>query len=368
MSKRKGILLNNARLGPFPMHRLRHVGKPTTIITDEVKRIDSREIAMDKASRGDYGPTIKQAARVILPLRHSISAAQFDVIQHLGALKDNEIATSKGPGLDNPSVLSRHVKRLGYFLKADIMGICRLPPSAIYTHDPKGNPIDLNYKFAIVIVVRKEIETMKASDGHDWICDPLSFQAYQRSALIAATMANYIRRLGYPASAQHAGHYQVLMPPLLLWSGIGELSRAGIILNPFIGMASKAAAVLTDLPVEPDTPIDFGLQDFCRQCKLCAELCPSKAISSGDKVMYNGYRTWKLNEKRCASYAMLNKNGAMCNTCVKVCPWSNPNTLPHNMIRWSVQHSALARRVAIKASYLIKSEKAEEHNKWWFDY
>jgi epoxyqueuosine reductase len=78
--------------------------------------------------------------------------------------------------------------------------------------------------------------------------------------------------------------------------------------------------------------------------------------------------TWKLNEKRCASYAMLNKNGAMCNTCVKVCPWSNPNTLPHNLIRWSVQHSELARRIAIKASCLIKSENAEEHNKWWFDY
>jgi epoxyqueuosine reductase QueG len=63
--------------------------------------------------------------------------------------------------------------------------------------------------------------------------------------------------------------YVVLLPPLLLAAGIGEVSRAGIILNPFLGLAFKAAAVLTDTPILPDKPIDFGLQNFCQHCKIC---------------------------------------------------------------------------------------------------
>ena len=69
---------------------------------------------------------------------------------------------------------------------------------------------------------------------HDWIADALSLQAYENGAMIAEVMANYIRRLGYPALAQHVGSgYSILIPPLLLGAGIGEVSRVGIILNQF---------------------------------------------------------------------------------------------------------------------------------------
>jgi epoxyqueuosine reductase QueG len=54
-------------------------------------------------------------------------------------------------------------------------------------------------------------------------------------------------------------------------------------LDPYQGLANKAAAVLINTPIVPDKPIDFGLQSFCRHCKTCAETCPEtcpcKAIS-----------------------------------------------------------------------------------------
>ncbi|NIV39110.1 MAG: dehalogenase, partial [Anaerolineae bacterium] len=51
-------------------------------------------------------------------------------------------------------------------------------------------------------------------------------------------MTNYIKRLGYPASpsstiGRRHPSYQVVIPPLLLWAGIGEVSRIGVVLNPF---------------------------------------------------------------------------------------------------------------------------------------
>jgi len=378
VSNTGNVLFGNEQLGPFPMHRLKHVGKPTSLITDSVQKVDVRENAFSRAARGDYGPAAKRATAVeardgISPMsaKYPLSAAQMQVLFHLSSIKDNDVVDTKAPIPEDPHILSRHIKRLGYFLKADIMGICRIPKSAIYSYDGQGNPIDIDYPNAIVIVMSKEYSTLNASTGYDWIGNPVSYQAYLPLAFVAHTMANYIRRLGYRASAQHntlgETKYQVLLPPLLLWAGIGEGSRAGIILNPFLGLAFKAAAVLTDLPLEPDKPIDFGLQDFCQHCKICAEICPSKAIPMGNKVMYNGYETWKLNEQRCASYSLLNRYGTICERCIKVCPWTKPNTWPHNLVRWGVEHSSIAKRLAVKASSILGPEKANEKEKWWFD-
>jgi len=352
------------------MNRLKRIERPTTLITDHVQKIDSRERAVARAIRGDYGTTMQRKA-VHYPRRYPVYDAQAALLQHLASSEDNEIANSKAPIPENPRILSRHFKCLGYFLKADIMGICEVPEYAVYSHDRLGNPININYKYAIVIIARKEYETMYASTGYDWMGDSISYQAYQRVALIARTIASYIRKLGYPSSAQHAlqlpGGYHVAIPPLLLWAGIGEVSRAGIILNPFLGLAYKAAAVLTDLPLMPDKPIDFGLQDFCQHCKICAKECPSKAIPMGDKVLWNGYETWKLDEKRCASFNILNKTGTICNNCVKVCPWTRPDAWQHNLVRWGVTHSSVARRIAVKADNIWQDHrKAHTKNKWWF--
>jgi reductive dehalogenase len=354
------------------MSDFKRVDRPTNLISDNVQRVDQRETAFSRAARGDYGPAVQTSiVNTPLPRRYPLSFAQSEIIDQLARFEDNPVAASKAPIPDDHKILSEHIKQVGYFLQADAMGICLLPKSAVYSHDIKGNPITADYKYAIVILMRKEYRTIRASSGTDCIGDPVSFQSYQRGALVAETMANYIRKLGYPASAQHQSakmaRYQVVLPPLVLWAGLGEVSRTGIILNPRLGLGFKAAAVLTDMPLEPDKPIDFGLQGFCRQCKICADLCPSKAISAGDKAMYNGYETWKLNEQRCASFSILNKKGTICNRCVKVCPWSNPPTGYHNLVRRAVQHSSLAASIAIKASRLTGREKAHNEDKWWFD-
>jgi epoxyqueuosine reductase len=281
------------------------------------------------------------------------------------------MAAEVAPVPQDPQVLTRHIKAVGYFLKADVIGTCEVPESACYGHDKQGNPLDAAYRNAIVIVMGKDWNAMRVSTGHDWIGDPISFQAYQHLGLVAETIANYVRRLGWEASAQYGpsfvNRYSVLMPPLLLAAGIGEVSRAGIILNPFLGLGYKAAAVLTNMPLIPDKPIDFGLQSFCQQCRICAENCPSRAISMGGKVMYNGYETWKLDTKRCASFNFTNKKGTMCNHCVKSCPWTSPQTWPYNLARAVVMHSRLARLLAVRAAHLLGSGKDHPEGKWWFD-
>jgi len=353
------------------MHRLKRVEHPTTVITDAVQRIDAREEPFNKAQRGDYGETVQRDVALLLG-EDPINAAQVDIVQHLASIADREVA-DRAPISTDPTILSRHIKRLGYFLGADIIGICRVPQYAIYSHDPSGNPLDLDYPNAIVIVRRKDRQMGEASTGTDLMGTALSFQAYLPCAVIAHTMSNYLRRLGFRAAPQHAGRaasrrYQVTVPPLLLMAGIGEVSRVGVILNPFLGLNYKAAVILTDMPLEPDKPIDFGLQDFCQQCRICATSCPSRAISSGDKVMYNGYETWKIDERRCVSFNISSAFGTMCHVCVKVCPWTRPNTWPHNTVRWLVERSGQARRTVINAEQVWRRLRPEpKRDQWWFD-
>jgi reductive dehalogenase len=196
----------------------------------------------------------------------------------------------------------------------------------------------------------------------------MSFLAYSTSGFIACVIADYIRRLGYPARAHHARNYQVVVPPILLWAGLGEMCRIGdCVLHPFLGPRFKAAVVTTDLPLLPDKPIDFGLQDFCSKCKKCARECPSGALSLGDKVMFNGYERWPADVEKCTKMRVGNKNGSGCGTCIKVCPANKPYTLFHRAVGWGVRHSSLARSLAVRADDLLGYGKPKYENKWWFD-
>jgi reductive dehalogenase len=369
--KSSNILSDQRPLGPLPVGRLKSVDQPTTRVTNTGQRIDLRDIAYGLAARGEYGPAVQKGVQKSLPGKYPLSATLKDVIDHISLMEGTPVAPQKAPIPQEPEILTRHIKTAGYFLKADLMGACRVPESAYYSHDKQGNPIEPRYKNAIIIVMRKDLHAVRASTGRDWMGDPISFQAYQHLGMVAETLANYIRRLGWEASPQYGpsfvDRYIVQLPPLLLAAGIGEVSRAGIILNPFLGLGYKAAAVLTDMPILPDKPIDFGLQSFCQNCKICAENCPSQAISTGDKVMYNGYETWKLDTRRCASFNFTNHNGTMCNRCVKSCPWSHPTTSLHNLVRTMVMHSRIAQKIAIRADYLLKPGMDHPDEKWWFD-
>ena len=354
---------------PFPMLRLKRVDRPTTLIMDDkVQRVDERESGFNKAARGDYGEKLKRE-RERFVLKHPLSGALAQMQVYLKDIVDGLAAKSKAPLPEDPAVLSRHIKEVAFFLRSDAVGICKLPPYAVYTNSfPDGQPIELNHKYAIGILIDQDWRTSSATIGHDWISNSMSFMSYSASGFIACILADYIRRLGYPARAHHARNYQVVVPPILLWAGLGEMCRIGdCVLHPFLGPRFKAAVVTTDLPLHPDKPIDFGMQDFCSKCKKCARECPSGALSSGEKVMYNGYEHWPTHIEKCTLMRVGNLRGSGCGTCIKVCPANKPYTLFHRAVGWTVRNSSLTRSIAVRADDLLGYGKPKPENKWWFD-
>jgi epoxyqueuosine reductase QueG len=158
------------------------------------------------------------------------------------------------------------------------------------------------------------------------------------------------------------------MPQLVIESGLGEQSRIGIALNPFVGASFKVSAVLTDLPLECDKPIDFGLQKYCEGCLICAEQCPTQAISYGAKEEYNGYTKWLHNGERCASGVITNQIGNICQRCTKTCPWNRRDSLPQHFAEWDGDvaklHESVNRQARARREYDFV-EPEEKREKWW---
>jgi ferredoxin len=362
----KEIAGRRGQLGPYPMEKLKKVERPTTQITDDIPRFDEREHGFARALRGDFGPgSAREMERFVQ--KYPLGDAFATMVGHMIPMVDGEVAKLKAPIPEDPKALSRHIKQVGYFLRADIIGICRLPQYAVYHHDLAGNPVELDHKNAILIVIDQDYETMLGSTGDDWISNSQSFIGYSTSAFIACIMANYIRKLGYPARAHHVFNYQVLVVPLLLLAGIGEMCRAGIVLNPFLGTRFKAAVVTTDLPLEPDSPVDFGLQEFCRKCLKCATECRAKAIPDGDKVMLNGYENWRFDADRCSKYRVGNQGGSSCGRCIKVCPWNKPEGWTHDLVRWMVKQAPFLDGLLVRMDNVWGYGRRDIRYKWWLD-
>jgi ferredoxin len=187
----------------------------------------------------------------------------------------------------------------------------------------RPDPMPAYHAKGINLLLDQGHETMEGASGDDWISVAQSMRAYLRFSLLGGVLAEQIRRLGWSARVHSVLDGDVLQPPLLLLSGLGEVSRIGeVILNPFLGPRLKSGTVTTDLPMAHDRPVDFGLQRFCEGCNKCARECPSGAISAGPKVVYNGYEIWKSDAEKCARYRITNAAGGMCGRCMKTCPWN----------------------------------------------
>jgi epoxyqueuosine reductase len=364
------ILYNEVQLGPYPDHLLKRVPEPTNQIPGPVERRSERETVYGKSLLGDFGEEMEREFKR-LSERYPLVAAIHDLQTHIAEYgkRRTPVAAKKAPLPDDPRLMSRHLKALGYYLGADQVRIGPLAPSAVYSENVMGKPIEAPYRYAIVFAARKDSRALSASNGWDDIVSPLSHQVYQKLAVMTEVTAGYLRRLGIDAVPSYFRSYVNLMPRIVLDAGMGEISRMGIVLNPFYGCNCKYAAVLTDLELEVDGCVDFGLQEYCNNCTICSEQCPSHALPRGAQTLHNGYYTWKLNARACSDFGILNKEGTVCGRCTKVCPWNRPDMGPRDFADWDGDLGWLHKTVDQQRERNLANDfvdPRERTEKWWF--
>ncbi len=357
-------------LGPHPFETLNRRDEPTTFIDhDRVPRFPKRADFFARALFGDLGKDVQDSAKnAYYVLKSPIGACARRALGALLLLQFGEARGPVSPTTADPLVNAQRLKAASYYLGSDAVGLCAVPHWAYYSHDAGGNAMAPYHANAVNLLIDQGHETMAGASGDDWISVAQSMRAYLRFSLIGGILAEQVRRLGYSARVHSVLDGDVLQPPLLLLSGLGEVSRIGeVILNPFLGPRLKSGSVTTDLPMAADRPIDFGLQRFCEQCNTCARECPSGAITAGPKRMYNGYEIWKSDAEKCARYRITNAGGGMCGRCMKTCPWNLEGLLADRVWRWVAQTVPGSAPALAKLDDRLGRGRINPVKKWWWD-
>jgi hypothetical protein len=273
--------------------------------------------------------------------------ALFDYIEEIHHLGDFATPQRPEPLEISAAEATRRVKAFARHLGALEVGVTSLKDHHLYSHVGRGQgawgePVTLAHRFVIVFTVEMEQELIRNAPMMPAIAE--SATQYLRGAMIAASLAGYCSRLGYPARAHVDGNYRVLATAAAVDAGLGEIGRLGLLITPTHGPRVRLAAVTTDLPLVADQPRPFGAQEFCRICLKCAHCCPGRAIPEGGREEVRGLLKWQSSQEDCYRYWL--RAGSDCGLCIAVCPYSKPATIFHNLVRQACAANPLARWLA----------------------
>ncbi|MGZ2257574.1 4Fe-4S double cluster binding domain-containing protein [Roseobacter sp. A03A-229] len=239
--------------------------------------------------------------------------------------------------VDDPAEMSREIKKVARFFKADLCGITAIDPrwhysSRIDVRDLSDAPNDLPEGLTSVIVLGHEmdaalVDTYPAATG-----GAATGRAYSQEAATVMQLAAYIRNLGYEAVPSM--NDTALVIPYALQAGLGEYARNQMVITPEFGPRLRFSKIFTSLPLAHDTPKPRGVRAFCDICTKCAEACPVKALPFGPPDVgganvsaIKGVKKWTSDAEKC--FGFWAKLASDCAICMRVCPFNR------DFRRWS---------------------------------
>jgi Pyruvate/2-oxoacid:ferredoxin oxidoreductase delta subunit len=213
------------------------------------------------------------------------------------------------------------VKDVGVKSGAVAIGITKMRPEWVI------DTFDVPYETVITIGVAMDFENLKTAPEVPSAIEVI--KKYGEAHLVSHAIANFIHEQGWDAiSYGGSNNVPILLIPPAIESGLGELGKHGSIINRENGSVMRLGALVTNMPLNMDTPDVFGVDDFCMNCKACQNACPPEAIHP-EKKMVRGLVKWYVDFDKCLPY--FNENTG-CGICLAVCPWSRPD-VPQNLIK-----------------------------------
>jgi hypothetical protein len=141
--------------------------------------------------------------------------------------------------VSDPEAMSRHIKELGRWVGADLVGVAALQPAHLRPSEQPGSA----YPFAVVCAIATDYDPREANGLGGQL-------AVQTGAVVNHHLRNYMRELGHRASIGGAEPLVVAVA-----AGLGRLDRHGrLVTNIRSAYIHVADPILTDLPLAPDTP------------------------------------------------------------------------------------------------------------------
>ncbi len=242
----------------------------------------------------------------------------FGVVRHMLAnvwqlrRQDGPVSQARVK-VEDPAAMAAEIKAEAMRLGAGLIGISRVPTEAVY----EGR--DVPYEYAICIGLPMARQEMRHVPQERAAVEVM--RTYRQVSRIAIELGEYIRGLGWPAKAfGNPNSTDILHIPLAIKAGLGQLGKHGSMISKEFGSNFRLAAVLTNLPLAIDRPVDIGVDDLCLICQRCVLDCPPSAIFD-EKQIVRGETKWYVDFDKCIPYFVKTYG---CAICIEVCPWSEP--------------------------------------------
>ena len=198
-------------------------------------------------------------------------------------------------------------------------GICERVGAAAMQDDWVFEGYSVPYRNIVVVGVQHDYDLIAQAPDVPAAAEVL--HQYGRAAAACKAVAGWLRTQGWqaePVTGPMTGAV-ALIPPAIA-SGFGELGKHGSIINPELGASFRLSAVLTDAPFAPTPAREFGIDEFCTNCRVCQDACPPEALFD-TKQQVRGTEKWYVDFDKCLPF-FNQTNG--CAICIAVCPWSRP--------------------------------------------
>jgi len=295
------------------------------------------------------------------------------------ALMDHNFVKKEKYQFKDKKEAANYIKRAATLYGADLVGITKrdekwdysvnfspvppmgrkmfpMPPQSLEEFQPMGKMMEewtpdkwtygwerAGFVPKSVVVVAFEMDYEAISTASTEVSAAAVGEGYSMMAKVSYQLAVMFRQLGY--NAIPAGNDTGMSVPYAIAAGLGEGSRMGQLVTYKYGPRVRLAKVYTDFDfVEYDKPKTFGVFDFCKRCKLCADACPGKAISQDDEPSFEpthehkdnayfnakGIKKWYLDAKNC--FKQWEDLGTDCTNCICACPYNKPDFWHHRLV------------------------------------
>ena len=341
-----------------------------------------------RAANGEPGYTLKDSA--LLNALHSTRNAMprtFLGPQQAPRPEDMGLERWQGTPHENAAMLKVAMRQMG----ASTVGIVELNERTrklIYSVDRDGKEIVFDhvdhgyedndkrvipYRARWVVVYTVQMSDIAMKRAPTKIAQVTTSETYQRGLSIQNNTQEFLRGLGYQGLGEAVLNGLGISPALAVMAGLGELSRLNRVITPEYGPMVRIFKLITDLPLEPDKPIDAGIARFCRSCKKCAEACPASALSFETNPTWQpagewsspGHEAWFEDSIRCKRY-WLEELGTNCGICFAVCPFSKRNaSFMHDLVRMQIATVPFADEIVRNMDDAFGYGVQKNPETWW---
>jgi len=245
--------------------------------------------------------------------------------------------------VEDSAAMTSEIKRVGRAFGADLIGVTAFDERWVYTHkysattkEEKPNAIPEGLDNVIVIATSMDHDLIQTVPSA--LSGTATGLGYARDTITVLSLGQYIRNLGY--RAVESLNDTALAVPYAIQAGLGEYGRHGILITKEFGPRIRLGKIFTDLPLEHDRPVRFGVKEFCDECQRCSDACPAKAIPHGEPSpqVYNrsnlvGVTKWSVDAEKCFGFWV--GQNSDCSICIRVCPYNKDfSKWYHRVGRW----------------------------------